>query len=67
MKKILELTGVQELSKGQQRSIKGANTYISCCNPSPINGSGNRCRISFPGGSFCEPGRCTSFGGCILY
>ncbi|AXT53683.1 hypothetical protein D1818_23705 [Aquimarina sp. BL5] len=67
MKKILELKGVQELSKGQQRSIKGANTYISCCNPNPINGSGNRCRISFPGGSFCEPGRCTGWGGCILY
>ncbi|MGY3795654.1 hypothetical protein [uncultured Aquimarina sp.] len=66
MKKILELSGIQELSKAQQRSIKGAMTSITCCNPNP-RGGGNKCRISYPGGSFCEPGRCTNWGGCILY
>ncbi|MDH7444036.1 hypothetical protein [Aquimarina sp. 2201CG14-23] len=62
MKKILDLTGVKTLSKGEQRSIKGAMTSITCC-------GSNRCRISFPGGSFCEPGRCNpwGWGGCILY
>ncbi|WP_160114084.1 MULTISPECIES: hypothetical protein [Aquimarina] len=58
MKKILNLTGVQKLSKEQQGQIKGA-AFAGCCSP-------NRCRVSFPGGSFCEPGRCTSFG-CIFY
>ncbi|MDH7444037.1 hypothetical protein [Aquimarina sp. 2201CG14-23] len=60
MKKILELKGVQELSKEEQRSVKGAWGNVSCCGR-------NKCRISFPGGSFCEPGRCLDWGGCILY
>lgn len=60
MKKILNVTGVQKLSKIEQGSIKGAGTSISCC-------GSNKCRISFPGGSFCEPGRCLQWGGCILY
>ena len=58
MKKILELTGVQTLSKAQQRQIKGA-MFSGCCSP-------NRCRVSWAGGSFCEPGRC-SYRGCIFY
>ncbi len=63
MKKILELKGVQELSKGAQRSIKGAMTSITCCP------TGRGCQISYPGGSFCEPGRCNpwGWGGCMLY
>ncbi len=62
MKKILSLKGVQELSKEQQRQIKGAMTSITCCGR-------NRCRISYAGGSFCEPGRCLGgvYNRCILY
>ncbi|MBG6132636.1 hypothetical protein IWQ47_003861 [Aquimarina sp. EL_43] len=60
MKNILELTGVQKLSKQQQRNIKGAMASISCCGR-------NKCRISYAGGSFCEPGRCNRWGQCILY
>lgn len=60
MKNILELTGVQKLTKQQQRNIKGAIASISCCGR-------NKCRISYAGGSFCEPGRCTSNGGCIIF
>lgn len=52
MKNILKLTGVQKLTRQEQGSIKGAATSISCCN------TGRGCRISFPGGSFCEPGYC---------
>ncbi len=63
MKKILNLSGVQKLSKQEQRQLKGGRTSISCCP------TGRGCQISFPGGSFCEPGRCNPFGwgGCILY
>ncbi|WP_159025768.1 hypothetical protein [Aquimarina sp. Aq78] len=60
MKNILELTGVQKLSKQQQRNIKGAMASISCCGR-------NKCRINYAGGSFCEPGRCNTWGQCILY
>ncbi len=68
MKKILNLTGVQKLSREQQRNVKGSwGPTVRCCNPNPRNGSGNKCRISFPGGSFCEPGRCTQNGGCIIF
>ncbi|WP_299261680.1 hypothetical protein [uncultured Aquimarina sp.] len=61
MKKILELKGVQELSKGEQRSIKGAWGLVGCCP------SGRGCLISIPGGSFCEPGYCRPSGGCIFF
>ncbi|RZS93538.1 hypothetical protein [Aquimarina brevivitae] len=64
MKKILDLKGVQTLSRGELKSIKGAWGSISCCT------SGRGCQISFPGGSFCEPGYCDSrwgYGRCILY
>jgi hypothetical protein len=60
MKNILNLTGVQKLSKQQQQNIKGAMSSISCCGR-------NKCRISYAGGSFCEPGRCGAWGQCILY
>ncbi|WP_298548881.1 hypothetical protein [uncultured Aquimarina sp.] len=60
MKKILDLQGIQKLSKGEQRSIKGAWGNVSCCP------SGRGCQISFPGGSFCEPGYCNGWRGCIL-
>jgi len=66
MKKILELNGVQTLTKGQQRSIKGAGTIISCCSSNP-RGGGNRCRITSGNISFCEPGRCIGNNRCILY
>ncbi len=59
MKKILELNGVQKLSRKEQVKINGAG-FGGCCSP-------NQCRVSFPGGSFCEPGRCLSWGGCIFY
>ncbi len=58
MKKILEVTGVQKLSREQQGQIKGAR-FSGCC-------SANKCRVSWSGGSFCEPGRC-SWSGCIFY
>ncbi|AXT59146.1 hypothetical protein D1816_01865 [Aquimarina sp. AD10] len=60
MKKILALKGVEVLSKKQKQQIKGA-IGIGCCP------SGRGCLISFPGGSFCEPGRCLPYGGCIFY
>ncbi|WP_152537330.1 hypothetical protein [Aquimarina pacifica] len=62
MKKILNLSGVRELSKRQQQQIKGSAIYISCCGT-------NQCRITLSSGaSFCEPGRCNRFGSsCILY
>ncbi|WP_025739474.1 hypothetical protein [Aquimarina pacifica] len=58
MKKILDLKGVQELSKKQQQRISGSATAITCC-------SRSKCRISFPGGSICEPGDCST-GICRL-
>ncbi len=58
MKKILELTGVQKLSKEQQEQIKGAMGRVTCC-------GSNKCRISFPGGSFCDYGYCQPNGNCI--
>ncbi len=58
MKKILELQGVQKLSRQQQQQIKGAR-FNGCC-------SSNMCRLAWGGGSFCEPGRC-SYRGCIFY
>ncbi|MEB3347967.1 hypothetical protein U6A24_21005 [Aquimarina gracilis] len=63
MKKILELKGVQKLNREQQQKIKGAWGNVSCCP------SGRGCQISFPGGSFCEPGYCDRYrpGRCILY
>lgn len=63
MKKILDLEGVQKLSRAEQGSIKGAGTSISCCP------TGRGCQISFPGGSFCEPGYCDRWRPwvCILY
>ncbi len=61
MNKILNLEGIKKLSKKEQRHVIGsARTTISCCGRS-------KCRISYPGGSFCEPGRCDDFGRCILY
>ncbi|MEW7281108.1 hypothetical protein ABW636_21135 [Aquimarina sp. 2201CG1-2-11] len=61
MKKILNLNGVQKLNKQEQKSIKGAGYHIGCCP------NGNGCRISFGNQSFCEPGRCLGWRGCILY
>ncbi|MDY8135358.1 hypothetical protein [Aquimarina sp. 2201CG5-10] len=63
MKKILNLTGVEKLSREEQSQIKGSRAWISCCP------TGRGCQISFPGGSFCEPGYCDPYrpGRCILY
>ncbi len=58
MKNILNLAGIQKLNKEEQSKIRGA-IFSGCC-------SSNKCRVSFPGGEFCEPGRCTNFG-CIFY
>ncbi len=57
MKKILELTGVQELSKEQQQLIAGASYRGTCCP------SGRGCIIA----GYCEPGRCYGWGRCIFY
>lgn len=61
MKKILDLTGIQKLSKEQQQHIKGAWGRITCCP------SGRGCLLRFGNQSFCEPGHCNRWGGCILY
>ena len=64
MKKILELKGIQKLTKIEQKNIKGIFwNNISCCP------SGRGCKISYPGGSFCEAGYCDPYrpGSCILY
>lgn len=63
MKKILDLKGVQTLNRSELKSIKGAMASITCCP------TGRGCQISYPGGSFCEPGYCDSRWGnrCILY
>ncbi|WP_109301267.1 hypothetical protein [Aquimarina sp. AU474] len=62
MKKILELTGVQKLSRKQQVHINGARRVLTCCP------SGRGCQISFPefGIQFCEPGACSSDGRCLF-
>ncbi|WP_438711834.1 hypothetical protein ACSTS3_04605 [Aquimarina muelleri] len=63
MKKILELTGVQTLSKSQQQNIKGAQSrFITCC-----GFNRNKCRVSWSGSNSCEPGYCLPTGYCILY
>ncbi|MDY8135359.1 hypothetical protein [Aquimarina sp. 2201CG5-10] len=61
MKKILNLTGVQKLSKDEQQQIKGAAFRATCCP------SGRGCLISFGGQSFCEPGFCDRWGRCIFF
>ncbi len=61
MKKILNLKGIQEISKQQQQNIKGAWGRATCCP------SGRGCLIRIGPRSFCEPGRCTSWGGCVFY
>ncbi|WP_160114085.1 MULTISPECIES: hypothetical protein [Aquimarina] len=58
MKKILNLTGVQKLSKEQQQNINGSASRGVCCP------SGRGCLIA---GRFCEPGRCNPWGGCVFY
>ncbi|WP_394748380.1 hypothetical protein [Spongiimicrobium salis] len=61
MKKILKIDGAKVLGKKEQIKIMGGyGSSFNCCGP-------NKCRVNFPGGSFCEPGRCTSNGGCIFY
>lgn len=61
MKKILNLKGIQQLSKEAQQEIKGAWGRATCCP------SGGGCLISFGNQSFCEPGRCDRWGRCIFY
>ncbi|WP_159025767.1 MULTISPECIES: hypothetical protein [Aquimarina] len=56
MKSILELTGVQKLSKEQQQQIKGTWGRATCCGP-------RKCRV--PGTSFCDYGYCRSNGSCM--
>ncbi|TSE08512.1 hypothetical protein [Aquimarina algiphila] len=52
MKKILNLTGVQKLSKEQQQEIKGAIRNYGCCNS-------QQCRVKLAGGAFgCEYSLC---------
>ncbi len=60
MKKILELTGVQKLSREQQGQIKGAFFRASCCP------SGSGCLVNWGGQPSCEPGYCDRWGRCIF-
>ncbi|TPN82379.1 hypothetical protein [Aquimarina algicola] len=62
MKKILELSGIQKLTREQQQNIKGAFGTVTCCP------TGRGCLLSFGGESFCEPGYCDRFrpNRCIL-
>ncbi len=57
MKKILELKGIQKLSKEDQGEIRGSRWRVTCCP-----------RGCLLGGRFCEPGYCDPWrGNCILY
>ncbi|WP_128755160.1 hypothetical protein [Aquimarina sediminis] len=60
MKKILNLSGIQKLSKNQQQQIKGAFNRARCCP------SGRGCLISFGNQTYCEPGYCDRWGRCIF-
>ncbi|WP_062055206.1 hypothetical protein [Aquimarina longa] len=62
MKKILNLNGIKELSKNEQKQINGSAFYgrATCCP------SGRGCLISFGNQSFCEPGYCDRWGRCIF-
>ncbi len=58
MKKILEVSGVQKLTREQQSQIKGARRFSRCCT------TGRGCEISIPeyGIKFCGRGVCGNDG-----
>ncbi len=58
MKKILNLTGVKELSKEQQKQVRGASFRATCCP------SGSGCLVHWGGQPSCEPGYCDRWGRC---
>jgi len=59
MKKILNLTGIQKLTKEQQQEIKGSWGNIVYC------GGPRQCCQMFNGFEFCDYGYCQSNGRCI--
>lgn len=63
LRNILNLEGVQQLNKEQQKSLQGgARTSGSAC----FYKNGQCCDTSSPNGVFCEAGRCTTYG-CLWY
>ncbi len=61
IRKILNLTEVQELSKEQLKETKGAFVGISCCP------SGRGCFIGVSGDeSFCVRGYCNRWRQCVI-
>ncbi|WP_062061237.1 hypothetical protein [Aquimarina longa] len=58
MKKILNLEGIQKLTKDQQKKITGSFYYFSgCCS----NSGGKKCRIQYPFSlPYCVSGTCSS-------
>ncbi len=59
MKKILNLQGVQKLSKVEQQEIKGA------ARPRVYCGGPRRCCVRFGDNEFCDYGYCQPNGSCI--
>ncbi|WP_103067979.1 hypothetical protein [Aquimarina sediminis] len=60
MKKILNVTGVQKLSKQTQQEIKGAGFSRPYC-----GGPGRCCIRTANGGVFCDYGYCMPNGSCV--
>ncbi|WP_165872234.1 hypothetical protein [Tenacibaculum sp. M341] len=58
MKNILNLTGIQQLTKAQQQKVNGG-IRVYCK-------GGNRCCFVVNGMEYCEPGRCSLYG-CVFY
>ena len=60
MKKILNLKGIQQLSKEDQQEIKGSwGNRLYCDGP-------RRCCFRFPhGGEVCDYGYCLPNGSCV--
>ncbi|MDY8135355.1 hypothetical protein [Aquimarina sp. 2201CG5-10] len=59
MKKILNLSGIQKLSKEQQKEITGA------ARPRVYCGGPRQCCINHGGNEFCDYGYCMPNGNCI--
>ncbi|WP_378187930.1 hypothetical protein ACE939_05915 [Aquimarina sp. W85] len=60
MKTILNLDGVKNLSKKEQRQVFGA-ARSRCWQ------RGAQCCVSTASGDFCDAGRCNSNGYCLYY
>ncbi|MHA7060093.1 hypothetical protein ACWGOQ_0022890 [Aquimarina sp. M1] len=59
MKKILSLTGIQQLSKKHQQQITGSNRPYVYCGPP------KQCCQMVNGVEYCDYGYCQPYGRCI--